>query len=291
MPDKKKLVRIGKFLLKLAITFVALYLVSRKLDLDKLKTLLLDSEIAFLLLGLVLFTTAKIFEARRTNVFFRVVDIRMSETMNTKLYLLGMFYNLFLPGGIGGDSYRVYWLKNQFQIGLKTLITAFVLNRVNSLIALGCLFLASCVYVADIHPMLTYAFVLIPVAIFGYHLVLKWVLPLYATTTAVTTAYSFVIRTLQVATAHFVLYGLGVEQDFGAYWFIFLLSGFVFILPITVGGVGSRELVFAYSVEYLPMIDIEAVIAMSLIIYGMRALLALGGVYFLMYPDKIIDKG
>jgi len=290
MAKKKKIVKLGKFLLKLAATSVALYLVSRKLDLEHLKALLLDAEIPYLILAFALFTLAQILEARRTNVFFRVLEIGMSELMNAKLYLLGMFYNLFLPGGIGGDAYRVYWIQNQFKTGYKSLITAFVLNRVNSLVALGSLMLASCVNVAYIHPTFSYAFVLIPIAVVGYHLVLKWFFPRYTATTVLTTSYSFVIRILQVAAAHFVLRALGVDQDYGAYWFIFLLSGFAFILPIFLGGYGSRELVFLYSVEYLPMIDLTAIVAMSLVIYGMRALLGLGGVYFLMYPNKILDK-
>jgi hypothetical protein len=93
-----------------------------------------------------------------------------------------------------------------------------------------------------------------------------------------------------VASAHYIFYALGVDQDLGVYWFIFLLSGIAFIVPVTVGGVGSRELVFLYGAQMLPAIDLNACIALSLVIYCMRALVSLGGVYFLMYPDKIIDK-
>ena len=125
MLNREQLYKAGKFLAKLAITFAALYLVARQIEINDLKALLVEADISFLILALGLFVVAKLLEARRSNLFFRVLNIQMSEAMNTRLYLLGMFYNLFLPGGIGGDSYRVYWLKKRFQTGLKSLITAF----------------------------------------------------------------------------------------------------------------------------------------------------------------------
>lgn len=289
MQDREKLLNVGKFLAKLAITFAALYLVFQQIELYTLKELLLNSQRSFLLLGFALFVVAKLLEARRANIFFRVLEIEMSEAMNTRLYLLGMFYNLFLPGGIGGDSYRVYWLKKRFQTGLKSLIAAFLLNRVNGLIALTSFLCISSIYVANIHPMLSYAFLLIPIALIAYYLVLKKFFPSYIKTTLPTTAYSFLIQGLQLASAHFVLYALGVDQGYGAYWFVYLLSGIAFIVPVTVGGVGSRELVFLYGAQVLP-IDLNACIALSLVIYCMRTMVSLGGVYFLMYPDKIMDR-
>ena len=287
--DKEQLYKIVKFLAKLAITFSALYLVFRQIDPEALKTLILNSNALFLVLAFLLFTLAKLLEALRCNIFFRVLEIHMSEIMNAKLYLLGMFYNLFLPGGIGGDSYRVYWLKKRFQTGLKSLITAFLLNRINGLAALVSLLLACGIYITDLHPSLAYTPLLIPFGLGVYYLVLKRFFPLYTNTAIPSSAYSFAIQILQLASAHFVLSAFGIDQDYGVYWFIFLLSGIAFIIPVTVGGVGSREMVFLYGAQFLP-IDLNSCIALSLIIYCMRALTSLGGIYFLMYPNKIIDK-
>ena len=289
MFSKEKIFRLGKFLAKLAITFAALYLVSRQIDLNALKALFFQSQIAFLILALALFIVAKLLEARRSNIFFRAIDIHMSEAMNTRLYSLGMFYNLFLPGGIGGDSYRVYWLKKKFQTSLKSLILAFLLNRVNGLLALVSLLLISGIYVSHIHPLLSYAFLLIPIGLAGYYLVLRRFFERYTKTAVPSTAYSFLIQLFQLASAHFVLYSFGIDQNFGAYWFIFLLSGIAFIIPITVGGVGSRELVFLYGADLLA-VDLNSCIALSLVIYCMRAFVSLVGIYFMMYPGKIGDK-
>lgn len=291
MFNKKNLIKAGKFLAKLAIASGALYLVSRQIEPNKIKGLLLGSNLSFILLGLLLFVGAKVLEARRSNIFFRVLDINMSETMNIKLYLLGMFYNLFLPGGIGGDSYRGYWLKKQFQTDLKPLITALLLNRVTGLIALISLLLVSSIYVSEIHYLLSYAYFLIPIIIATYYFGLKRFFPDYTGTVSSTTAYSFFIQALQVASAHFILYALGVEEGFGVYWFAFLISGIAFVIPGPLGGFGSRELVFTYgaSVLLLP-IDVNSCIALCVIIHIMRAFVSLGGVYYLMNPGRIMDK-
>lgn len=289
MIDKDKLIKIAKFLAKLAITFVALYLVSRQIELDALKELILTSKLSYLLLALLLFSVAKIIEALRANMFFKVLGIQMSEVANAKLYMLGMFYNLFLPGGIGGDSYRAYWLKKKFETGLKDLITVFLLNRIAGLVALVSLLLIAGKYVTDVHHLMGYAFVLVPLLIGAYFIIIKRFLSSYNRTSVSAILLSLLIQLLQVVSAHFVLYAFGINQDFGSYWFLFLLSGIAFIVPITVGGVGSRELVFLYGAAVLP-IDLNSCIALSLVIYCMRALVSLGGVYFLMYPEKIIDK-
>ena len=291
MFSKENLIKAGKFLAKLAIACAALYLVSRIAELDKIKELLLSSKITFILLGFVLFAITKILEARRSNIFFRVLGVQMSETMNTKLYLLGMFYNLFLPGGIGGDSYRGYWLKKHFQTDLKPLITSLLLNRVTGLIALLSLLLASCIYVSEVHYLLSYAYILIPVIIATYYFAIRRFFPTYTVTFSSTIVYSFAIQALQVASAHFILYALGVEEGFGVYWFAFLISGIAFAIPGPLGGFGSRELVFAYGATVLLLpIDVNSCIALCVIIHIMRALVSLGGVYYLMNPGRIMDK-
>ena len=52
---------------------------------------------------------------------------------NIKLYWLGLFYNLFLPGGVGGDGFKVYLLGKYKKSNLKTVIGAILSDRVSGL--------------------------------------------------------------------------------------------------------------------------------------------------------------
>ena len=64
---------------------------------------------------------------------FGIVSISVSPLRNIKLYYVGMFYNLFLPGGIGGDGYKVWMLRREFSSSWKSLILISFLERLNGL--------------------------------------------------------------------------------------------------------------------------------------------------------------
>jgi len=282
-------IKIAKFFAKLAITLGALYMVFTKIDVATLGELMVKTNGTLLFIAFILFFIAKIVEAFRSNFFFRNIGLSINEISNTKLYMLGMYYNLFFPGGIGGDSYRLYWIKKRYDVKLKLLVGAFLLNRINGLMALVSLLIISTVFVS-VEMFNGYSLMgLIPLAYLIYFWVLKKFLNHYVKTILPTSLLSFVIQLLQVISAHLVLSSLGVLESLGDYWFIYLLSGIAFIIPITVGGVGSREVVFLYGANLLN-IDLNICIALSLLIYCMRALASLAGAYFLVFPDKILNQ-
>jgi uncharacterized membrane protein YbhN (UPF0104 family) len=68
------------------------------------------------------------------------------------------------------------------------------------------------------------------------------------------------------------------------YQLVFLLSSVVAVLPLTIGGVGARELVFILSHEYMS-IDKNAAVAFSLLFFIITALCSLIGV-FLSFGER-----
>ena len=101
-------------LAKLAFMAGALWLVARHLDLPALARTLRHARPGWLVVAVALFVASKLIASVRLNRFFQAIDLNISESYNLRLYWLGMFYNLFLPGGIGGDGYKVYLLGRQF---------------------------------------------------------------------------------------------------------------------------------------------------------------------------------
>ena len=108
----------------------------------------------------------------------------------------------------------------------------------------------------------------------------------YITTLSKTTILSVVIQFLQVLSAHFILVSLGLDAAYQDYWFLFLISGIIFAIPVTLGGFGSRELVFVYASQYL-LVDVNLAVALGLLTYVLRAILSFSGVYFIIFPDKL----
>jgi uncharacterized protein (TIRG00374 family) len=114
--EKKKIWNITKTLLKISITGLSLYLVSRKVEFNDLKDAFDKSNPIFLFLAFIAFVISQLISSSRLNTFFKGIGLKISETYNFKIYLLGMFYNLFLPGGIGGDGYKIFLLRKKFEI-------------------------------------------------------------------------------------------------------------------------------------------------------------------------------
>ncbi|MEM9341395.1 MAG: lysylphosphatidylglycerol synthase transmembrane domain-containing protein, partial [Bacteroidota bacterium] len=118
------------------ITGLALYYVFSKISWSQVTNLLINAKPLFLILSMVFFTLSKITSALRLQLFFKNIQLFISHKFNLKLAWIGMFYNLFLPGGVGGDGYKVYLLHKQKRIKVKLLIQAMLLDRVSGLVSL-----------------------------------------------------------------------------------------------------------------------------------------------------------
>ena len=70
----------------------------------------------YLLIASLLFLASQIISTKRLELFFKANNFHLSFYSNLKLYFIGMFYNFFIPGGIGGDAFKVYILNKNFGI-------------------------------------------------------------------------------------------------------------------------------------------------------------------------------
>lgn len=286
--NKEKTKKVLKFIFKFIITILAIWIIIRKVNFNELYGYLTEVNLFYLLLSLGILIISKLLESFRLNVFFRAKNLFLSELENLKLYMLGMFYNLFLPGGIGGDAYKVYWLKKNQETKLNHLIWATLLNRVSGLFGLVILILVVVTFISFDFNYKNYLFTLIPVLYLIYYFILKYFFKDFFKTLPKGTILSIFIQFFQLLSAHFILISLGLSDHFYDYWFLFLISGILFAIPVTLGGFGSRELVFVYLSGYL-MVDVNLAVAMGLLTYILRAIISFTGVYFIAFPSKLKD--
>jgi uncharacterized membrane protein YbhN (UPF0104 family) len=271
-----------KTLLKLILTGLALYLVFRKIDTGQLLGIIQTLQWPWLIPATCLFVLSKVATAVRLNQYFKNIDLYLSEKLNFRLYLVGMFYNLFLPGGIGGDGYKVYLLNKQFKTPVKKLLQAALLDRLGGLVAIVFLlfglflmvdleldFLESSIWNA---LMIGGLILTIPAFWLVQKLVFKDFLPSFWSANA----WSFAGQIAQLICAWFILMALGIDEKILAYQLVFLLSSVVAVLPLTIGGVGARELVFVYAHQYAG-IEEAAAVAFSLIFFLITAGVSLMG--------------
>jgi glycosyltransferase 2 family protein len=284
--NKGRLWSIAKLLLKVGITGLSLYLVFNKVDPKDLKSAFSTTNPFFLLLGFVFFLFSQIISSSRLNTFFKGIGLNISEGYNFRIYLLGMFYNLFLPGGIGGDGYKVFLLKKKYNLSARKLLWAIFFDRLSGLWALGLIISALIFFLPGLNISKW-----IPVSVFVigsiiYYLVMKRFFANYCKRFTLTHFKALMVQSMQIVSVIFLLYAIHFEGKFSPYLFMFLVSSLVSIFPFTVGGLGAREIVFIYGADLLGYNEHLAVMV-SLLFYCISALLSFAGIYFVFRPQTI----
>ena len=102
---------------------------------------------------------------------------------------------------------------------------------------------------------------------------------------SITSFYSLLVQLSQLVCAYFILLSLGIDQQTVAYLFVFLVSSIVAVLPLTIGGVGARELVFILSHHHVG-IDENSAVAFSLLFFLITAITSLSGIGFVFKPKE-----
>jgi uncharacterized membrane protein YbhN (UPF0104 family) len=192
-----------------------------------------------------------------------------------------MFYNLFLPGGIGGDAYKGYLVKKAYKTPTKKIFGVLLVDRLSGLLLL-CVFsaLLATVGVHEILSPFRYLFVVaIPLGILVYYLGVKKIYPYTLGVFWKAFALSAGVQMAQLVAAAFILLSLGQEQEFGVYLLVFLVSSIVAVIPLTIGGIGSRELTFLYGAQWLAL-DYKTAIAMSLLFFFITAAVSITGIAY-----------
>ena len=274
--------------LKVIISAVLLYFIFTKINFEDVLEVLQKSNPVYLVLALLLFIISKVLAAFRLNLYFHKLNVRLSQKSNLKLYLLGMFYNLFLPGGIGGDAYKGYLIKKNFEVETKKVVSVLVLDRLSGLLLL---FIYACILGIFLgNEILSgYEFILAIVSItaivifwflnkkfFGYALPVFWK----------SFAYSALVQLAQLGSVFFILKALVIQIQTIAYLFIFLISSIVSVLPLTIGGIGSREITFLYGAKFLGLNESTSV-GISMVFFLITALVSLFGIYYHFKKPKL----
>ncbi len=268
-----------KAFLKIALSVAALWYVFTKIDFKEVVEIFSHVHYGWLFAAALLFIFSKVISSLRLNVFFKNIGAGLTQESNLRLYLLGMYYNLFLPGGIGGDGYKIYLLNKTYGVKARKLFWAVLLDRVNGVLALFVIAMAMVPFLAVPEMYKYLALVLIPLSIAVYYIGIHWFFKDFKKGLNSTNGYSLVVQLAQLLSAWFILYANQNNDNTLSYLFLFLISSIVATLPITIGGIGSREITFLFGAQIMNL-DIHQSIALSLLFYVITAVVSLFGIYF-----------
>jgi uncharacterized membrane protein YbhN (UPF0104 family) len=277
--------------LKISISAVLLYFVFTKINYTDVFSTLKKTNPYYLGLAALFFIISKVVSAYRVNLYFHLLHVFLTPLSNLKLYALGMFYNLFLPGGIGGDAYKGYIIKKEFPVDTKRIVAVLVLDRLSGLLLLfiyACL-LITFLDVSFLNAIEIYAVAAIVLSIVVFYVLTKkffnYVLPIFWKTFG----YSALVQLAQLISVLFILKALNFESNTVAYLFIFLISSIVSVIPLTIGGIGSRELTFFYGATLLNL-DENTSISISMVFFLITAAVSFIGIYYHFKRPKLQTK-
>jgi glycosyltransferase 2 family protein len=277
---ESRLSRFLKLLLKIAVTIACLWYISTRISFNDIKVVLQKADWAWLALSLGIFTLAKMVASFRLNINFRNIRLQISEADNLRLFWLGMFYNLFLPGSITGDAYKVILLSKRFKAPYKKTTAAVLLDRFSGLLGLGIL---AAIYSFFALANTTWSIVLLAGAVAGifvFYLVIQRLFRDFLPGFKATFVLGLVVQCLMVACAYSILLALRIGDKQAEYIFIFLVATVASVLPLTIGGgLGIREFVF-YKGALMLGIDEHTAIIVSLLFYQVTLITSLTGAVY-----------
>lgn len=284
--------QILKFTIKLVISGVAIAFVVSKIDLQQTWQQMLSVEWQFLLGALIVYSLSQMLSAMRLNTLFATLPLPLGTFMNMRLYWLGMFYNFFLPGGIGGDGYKVYYLKKHYRQSVKDLVRIIFDDRLSGLVIIVVYLLLFVSLGLDELPLpyREYYWILIPIVLVAYYVFLYLTGKESTSAFAKVLSYSFVVQGLQMTAASLILVSLaGWNASILNYMFLFLISSIASAIPITMGGVGARELAFILGSDYLGTSEPIA-LSLCVLFYLTSLVSSIPGLLFVIKPSLIEEK-
>ncbi len=290
MPIKESLKSFFKLFIKFAVTGVCLWYVSRKIDWGKSFAIIQQSNWLWLFAAIILFTASKVVSSLRLNVYFQNINLKISQSQNLKLYWLGMFYNLFLPGGIGGDAYKVILLNRTYQYSAKLLSAAVLLDRISGVVGLGILAVIYYYFVFNGTNYSLLLLCLLPVGVALYYLIVIKIFPSFVKGFWPTFWLGLAVQALQVFCAYSIMMALHINEHQTPYILIFLLSSIIAILPFTIGGLGAREVVFLWgSSTLLHVTNDPTPVSISISFYLITLVISFIGVYW-VYNNPLKER-
>lgn len=269
--------------IQLGVSALFVYLFVNQLNINTLGAVLVAVKWHYIFFAVLFFVASQYLSSWRLLGVFRYFSFSLHPNANHRLYVLGMFYNFFLPGGIGGDAYKALKLHKKFSWSWKTLGKALVLDRAIGLGALLC-----CALLLDSKLILPIAFgwripifiAIVFLGVFATEFIFK-----SKGVYAKTLLWSFGVQLMQLFSVACIVLALGVEVSFiQPLLLVFLLSAVA--STVSFAGLGIREYLFLQSGTWLA-ISPELAAAVGVWFTLITAVVSVFGIYFIVYEKRL----
>lgn len=277
----------GKVVLKVLVSLLLLWWVLRQIQDESIWRAIGAAKLEWVLVATLFYIVSKWFSAIRLLELFKACNIPLNKGFNLRMYLLSMFYNLFLPGGVGGDAYKAYYINRQTGKPLGMMLKVILVDRLSGMFILLVLCLLFLFGIPLPYAGLYYA--IVPAILMGglcYYFVVRWFQKELLSVFHLSNFWSMGVQLTQLAGAWALMMAVDLHEHYWLYMEVFLISSVVSVLPLTIGGLGAREMVFLYASKWFLLQEAPSV-AISMLFYILTSVVALAGAYYALFPGKL----
>ena len=292
------------FFFKCALSAGLLFYLLRRVDFHLLWETFRHVSLGFVLLALVTLFLFHAASALRWRFVGKYLALNQRFSFFWRVYLIGVYFNTFLPGILGGDLVRVFYLVRE-GAGKAAASASIIYDRGFGLLAALFLVLIFLPWEgAFLPPLLRRALFYLCggslVLVLGLILALgpvrrrlshEMLLMLTSVTPwrrfLVLFILGLLVQVLYAVHVFFLARGLGVEGAWGKFFLIVPLTGILASLPISLGGFGVREGTLAYFLGLLGY-PTEIGVALGFLVYGVNLVVGLVGLLvYLRRPNEV----
>ena len=229
---------------QIIVTVFFIYYTLSKIGLNKILEVIKSADLLFILFASIVYFLSQIISSERLWFILKENNLIISSKENIKLYMVGIFYNFFIPGGVGGDAYKGVLMNKKFQWSLKKIYKLLILDRLIGFGVIICLIIVFSGFVLDLEFISEFNFVLAPLYALLFFVGKVLVQKIFNNEIVYTKAFfiSHIIQILQFGSIILILFSLGVTNNYFTFLYIFLISSVLSIFSF--GGIGIREYVF-----------------------------------------------
>jgi len=258
----RKLNKILFFAVKLAVSSGLLYFVLSKAGAERVLSVIKTVNPFFFIAAILIY----IFSLYIASIRWRL--LLPEEFKGQRLfsfYLIGSFFNTFLPGIVGGDAVKTYYLYKETNKGSLSFASVFM-DRYLGFIAIMTIgliaFAAGFQYIKGsliewLLPTIVFSFLIGSLVIFRFRLGKRIgvIAEFYEyfhkysrqkTVIMKALALSFVIQTMSIMAIYVISLGLGQHIPLAYFFIFFPIIITIATLPISVSGIGLREGAFVF---------------------------------------------
>lgn len=265
-------------IIKACISTGLLIYLFRKIDLHGFSRIFSNIEPIFFLFSGLLYIGCQYLSSYRWQVLLRAHDVSVSVNRLFSFYLVGMFFNNFLPTSVGGDVMKGFDLYRHSGKGKESITTVFLerYTGLAAIIIIGLIALAignpylpdrevaillgaiATVFAGGTLILINYRMKILCLRIMGkFHIgkAEKIISGLYETFRRYKTnkrvflyaiIISFFVQLLNILVYILLADSLGIDVQWGYFFLFFPIVTVISMLPISFNGLGMREGMFIY---------------------------------------------